>query len=58
MKGMELPSQEKIRTLREKENAQILRNIRNRHHQTSGDERKNFKRVSQKNKKATQNQTK
>ena len=46
---MELPNQDKIITLGEKENLKILGDIGNWHHQTSGDERKKLKRVSQKN---------
>ena len=39
--GMELPNQDKIRTLGEKKNRQILGKLGGWHHQTSGDERKN-----------------
>ena len=38
-----------------RENVQILGNIGSWHHQTSGDERKNLKRASRENEKATQN---
>ena len=42
---------------RRKENLQILGNIGSWHRQTSGDERKNFKRISQGNEKTTRNKT-
>ena len=53
---MKLPSQENIRICGEKGNVQILGNIGSWHHQTSGDERKNLKRVPLENKRATWNQ--
>ena len=40
-----------------KENLQILGNVGSGHHQTSGDERKNSKRISQEKEKTTRNQT-
>ena len=40
-----------------KVNLQVLRNIGSGHHQTSGDERKKLKRISQKNEKTTWNKT-
>ena len=51
---MKVPNQEKIRALGGKE---ILWNIGSWHHQTSGDERKIFKRVSQENQKAIHDKT-
>ena len=47
--GMELPNQEKIRTLGEKRNLQILGHLGSRYHQTGGNERQNSKRISQEN---------
>ena len=52
-KGIELPNKKKIRTLREKE----IYSIGNGHLQTSADERKNLKSVSQKNEKTSRNQS-
>ena len=39
--GVELPNQEKLRTLGEKKNLQILGNFRSWRHQTNENERKN-----------------
>ena len=49
VEGIELPNQESIRTLGEKEKPQVLGNTGTRLHHTSGDEGKNKKRVFQKN---------
>ena len=54
--GIELPNQEKIILLEEKKTYKYL-GILDADHQTSGEERKNYKRVSQKNEKITRNQT-
>ena len=57
-KGIELPNQDKIRTLGEKGNLQILGKIGSGHHQTCGDERKKKKkRIPQENEKTSRNQT-
>ena len=50
MEGIEQSNQERIRTFG-KRNLQVLGNIGSRHHQTSRGERKNEKRVSERNKK-------
>ena len=47
----------KNRNAQRKEHLQILGNIGSGHHQTRGDERKNWKGVSQENEKATWNRT-
>ena len=57
VKGVELPNQVVIRTLKEKETYKYLRDIGSWHHQTTGNERKNLKRVSQKSQKITQDKT-
>ena len=54
--GIELPNQEKIRTLGVKEKDKYSQ-IRSEYHQTSRDKRKNNKRVPQKNEKTSGNQT-
>ena len=51
--GVELPNQVVIR----KGNLQILGDTGSWHHQTSGNERKNWKRISQKNQKITRDKT-
>ena len=53
--GIDLSSQEKIKNPCGKGNVQILGNIGSQLDQTGKDERKNLKRVSQENEKATQN---
>ena len=57
IEGIELPNLEKSERSEKKRNLQILENIESRHHQTCGDERKNFKKTSQENEKMTRNQT-
>ena len=54
-KRIELPNQ-KNQNAQRKRNLQILGNIRSGHHQTSGDERKNWK-IPQEDEKSTRNQT-
>ena len=57
LEGIEQPNKgKKIRTSREKETDKSW-NIETGHHQTSRDERKKFKNVSQENEKTTQDQT-
>ena len=55
--GIELINQEKNQNARRKGNLQILGNIGSGHHQTSGEERKKFLKISQENEKTTLNQT-
>ena len=47
--GMELPNQDKIRTLAENETYKYLGILEADIHQTSGDERQNSRRISQEN---------
>ena len=55
MEGMEIPNQEKIRTLRDKEIYKYLGILEADTIKQGEDERKNLKRVSQENEKAIQN---
>ena len=55
--GVELLNQVVIRTLRKKRNLQILGDIGSWYYQTSGNERKKLKRVSQKKQKITRDKT-
>ena len=54
---MEQLNQDKIKTLGEKENLQILGDIGSWYHQTDGDERKHLERIFRKNQKATWDKT-
>ena len=48
---MELPNQDKIRTIGEKENVRILGHLGGRHHQKRRNRRKNSERISQRTRK-------